>query len=384
MESRFISKKHCNNLNTAMFDSLPILKQDKEIINLSIGVPDFITPKIIIEKAFHDAINGYTRYTEPTGDSEFINEIIKFYSDEYNYNFTEKEVMAVVGACHGIYLVLQAIIDEGDEVIIHEPYFTPYREQIKLVGGKSVILKTVEEDNFNINIDKLKSIITKKTKAIILNSPNNPTGAFFDRKLLEKIAEVAIENDLIVISDEVYYSFIYTEKFCPIASIPRMKERTITVGSFSKGYAMSGWRIGYVIAPNFLIDCIKNINENICYTAPSISQRAALHALRMGKQVQSEIIEEFKRRMFYSYEKINKINGLSVLPPKGGIYDFVNIKNTGMDSKKFSNFIARETNVIVIPGTSFGESGEGYVRIACVVGIEKLKEAFERIDEAIN
>ena len=380
MEHRFISKKHSNNINTVMFDLPHALKKDKDIINLSIGVPDFITSQVIIDRAMQDAKNGYTKYTEPTGDPEFLNEIIKFYNKEYNYNFTVKEVMAVVGACHGMYLVLEAIIDEGDEVIIHEPYFTPYKEQINLVGGKTVILKTVEEDNFNINIDKLKSLITKKTKAIILNSPNNPTGAFFDKELLGKIAKVAIENDLIVISDEVYDSFVYEEKFCPIASIPGMKERTITISSFSKGYAMTGWRIGYVIAPDFIIDCIKNINENICYSAPSISQRAALYALRMRKQVQPKIIEEFKKRIFYSYERINKINGLSVLPPKGSIYYFINIKGTGMSSIEFSKMIAKEAKVIVIPGTSFGKSGEGYVRIACIVGVEKLKEAFDRIE----
>ncbi|WP_010233218.1 pyridoxal phosphate-dependent aminotransferase [Clostridium arbusti] len=383
MEHRFISKKHSQNIDTVMFELPADLKQDKNIIDLSIGVPDFITPKVIIERAMQDAMNGHTKYTEPKGDPEFIREIIKFYDHEYNYNFTEKEVMAVVGACHGMYLVLEAIIDEGDEVIIHEPYFTPYKEQIKLVGGKTVILKTVEEDNFSINIDKLKALITKKTKAIILNSPNNPTGAFFDKELLNEIAKVAIENDLIIISDEVYDSFTYKEKFLPIASIPGMKERTITIGSFSKGYAMTGWRIGYVIATDYIIECIKNINENMCYSAPSISQRAALHALRLREKVQPRIINEVKKRIFYSYERINKIKGLSVLPPKGSIYHFINIKGTGMSSVEFSKMIAEKTKVILIPGTAFGDSGEGYVRIACIVGVEKLKEAFDRIEKVL-
>lgn len=384
MEHRFISKKHSQSINTIMFDSAPALNNDDDIINLSIGVPDFITPQVIINSAMHDAMNGHTKYTEPTGDPEFLREIIKFYSDEYNYSFSAKEVMAVVGACHGMYLVLEAIIDNGDEVIIHEPYFTPYKEQINLVGGKAVILRTLEEDNFNINIEKLKALITNKTKAIILNSPNNPTGALFDEKLLKEIAKVAIENDLIVISDEVYDAFIYEGKVHTISAIPEMKERSITIGSFSKGYAMTGWRIGYVIAPEFIIDCIKSINENICYSAPSISQRAAIHALRLRKKVQPKIIEEFKKRIFYSYESINKINGLSVLPPKGGIYHFINIKGTGMSSIEFSKMLSKETKVIVIPGTSFGESGEGYVRAACIVGVEKLKEAFDRVEKILQ
>lgn len=381
MEHKFISKKHSDNIDTVMFNLSPDLKEDKDIIDLSIGTPDFITDKFIIKKAMQDAKNGHTKYTDPAGDPEFLRELIKFYKQEYNYNFTIREVMAVVGACHGMYLALEAVVNEGDEVIIHEPYFTPYKEQIKLVGGKSVILKTLEEDNFNINIDKLRKLINNKTKAIILNSPSNPTGAFFSRKLLENISEIAVENDLMVISDEVYDDFIYGEKFYPIAAMPGMKERTITIGSFSKGYAMTGWRIGYVIAPDFIIDCIKNINENICYSAPSISQRAALHALRMRKQVQPKIIDEFRNRIFYSYKRINKINGLSVLPPKGSIYHFVNIKKTGMNSVEFSTMLARKTKVIVIPGTAFGASGEGYVRIACIVEMKKLKEAFDRIEK---
>lgn len=381
MKYKFISKKYSNNMNTTMFDLSPELKKNNDIIDLSIGTPDFITDKIIIEKAMEDAKNGHTKYTDPAGDPEFLRELIKFYKQEYNYNFNIGEVMAVVGACHGMYLVLESIINDGDEVIVHEPYFTPYKEQIKLVGGKAVILKTLEQDNFNINIDGLKSLINNRTKAIILNSPNNPTGAFFDRKLLEKISEIVIKNDLMVISDEVYDDFIYGEKFYPIAAMPGMKERTVTIGSFSKGYAMTGWRIGYVIAPVSIIDCIKNINENICYSAPSISQRAALHALRKRKQVQPKIIEEFRRRIFYSYKRINKIPGLSVLPPKGSIYHFVNIKKTGMTSVEFSAMLARRAKVIVIPGTAFGDSGEGYVRIACIVGIKKLKEAFDRIEK---
>ncbi|MCH4199834.1 MAG: pyridoxal phosphate-dependent aminotransferase [Clostridium tyrobutyricum] len=384
MEHRFISKRYWKDVTTIMDDDLVKNLKHDDTINLSIGVPDFITPKEIIDRAMKDAENGHTKYTAPIGDPELIEEIVKFYSSEYNFNFEKNEVMTVVGACHGMYLALEAVTDVEDEVIIHEPYFTPYKEQVDLVGCKPVMLKTLEEDDFNINIDRLKSVITKKTKAIILNSPNNPTGACFDRELLGEISKVAIENDLIVISDEVYDAFTYEGEFCPIASIPGMKERTITIGSFSKGYAMTGWRIGHVIAPDFIVNCMKNINENICYSAPSVSQRAALHALRLRKKVQPEMIEEFKNRMFYSYERINGIHGLSVLPIKGGIYNFVNIKGTGMTSNEFAKMLAREVHVIVIPGTSFGKSGEGYVRIACTVGIETLKEAFDRIENILH
>lgn len=384
MEHRFISKRYWKEVTTISGALEKGLASYDDIIDLSIGVPDFTTSKKIIDKAMEDAINGHTKYTEPLGDHELIEEIVKFYSEEFKFTIENKEVMAVVGACHGMYLALEAVTDVGDEVIIHEPYFTPYREQVTLVGCKPIIVETFEEDGFKINVDRLRSAITEKTKVIILNSPNNPTGACFDRESLLEIAKVAIENDLIIISDEVYDAFVYEGEICPIASLPGMKERTITVGSFSKAYAMTGWRIGYIVAPDFIINCIKDVNENICYSAPSVSQRAALHALRMRKELLPGFIEEFKNRMSYAYERINKIHGLSVLPTKGSIYLFVNIKKTGMNSKEFSEMLAKECKIVVIPGDVFGKSGEGYVRIACTAGAEKLKKAFDRVEKLLS
>lgn len=384
MKHRFISKKHWKEPVTIMDESAKKFIKQEDVIDLSLGVPDFITDCEVTEMAMEDAKKGHTKYTEPAGDPELIQEIIKLYYEKYNLKFKSEEIMTVVGACHGAYLSFQAILDEGDEVIVHAPYFTPYGEQIKLAGGKMVVLDTLEEDNFNIDIDKLKSIITPKTKTLILNYPNNPTGAIFDRKLLEQIAEVAIDNDLLVISDEIYDVFSYKSKFTPMVSLPGMKERTITLGSFSKGYAMSGWRIGFIIAPDFIIKCIKGINENICYSAPSISQRAAIYALRMTHRIQPVMIREFENRLEYCYKRINSIEGMSVMEPKAGIYLFPNIKETGMTSCEFSNLLLKEAKVVVIPGKAFGECGEGYIRIACTVGIEKLKKAFDRIEKALN
>lgn len=381
MQHKFISKKYWNKAWTIMSDKADEAAPDIEIINLSIGAPDIITPKSIIDKAMEDAVNGHTKYTDSMGDPELIGELIKFYDEEYNFRFSANEIITLAGGCHALYVALQAVLDPSDEVIINEPYFMPYKEQINQAGGKEIILKTLEKDGFSINIDKLKALITEKTKAIILNSPNNPTGAFYNKEQLQKIAEVAIENDLLVISDEVYSDFCFYDKFTPIATLDGMKERTITIGSFSKGFAMTGWRIGYIIAPDFIVNCIKNINDNICYCAPSVSQRAALHALKQRDAVKPQIIEKFKERMFYSYERINKIPLLSVTEPKGGMYLFANIKKTGMDSNEFTKMLAKECQIIVIPGNVFGESGEGYVRIACTVGIDKLGEAFDRIEK---
>ena len=381
--NRFLAQKYLSD-NSNPLSLVASLLGEKDIINLSIGDPDFITNKIIIDRAFNDAAEGHTKYTRPSGDPELIREIVRFYEEEYDTLVNEAEIMVTVGACHAMYIALKACIDEGDEVIVPEPYFTPYKDQIEQVGGKIVTLKTSEEEGFCINLDALKNLINERTKAIIINSPNNPTGACYDKDTLEALAKVAIEKNLIIISDEVYDAFMFKEKYTSILSISGIKERVILLGSFSKAYAMTGWRIGFAIAPDYIIKCMVQINEGICFSAPSISQRAAIHALRNRNYVQPSIIKGFEQRMFYAAERINAIKGLKVLEPKGSIYLFVNIKGTGMTSAEFSKVLLEKTKVVVLSGTAFGESGEGFVRIACTVTIEELKEAFDRIQKLLN
>lgn len=378
MHHKFLAKKYLNYEPTPMSSNSSLLG-DKDIINLSIGDPDLITNKIIIEEAFKDAIKGHTKYTKPSGDPELKMEIVKFYKEEYKISVKESEIMATVGACHAMYLALKAIIDEGDEIIVPEPYFTPYKDQIEQAQGKIVTLVTTEEEGFNINIDELEKLVNEKTKAIIINSPNNPTGACYDRGNLEALAKLAIDKDLIIISDEVYDAFMFKEKFTSILSIDGMKERSILLGSFSKGYAMTGWRIGFAIAPDYIINCIVEINEGICFSAPSISQRAAIYALKHRNNIQPEIVKVFSERIAYAVKRLNGIKGVSAVEPKGSIYLFPNIKGTGMTSAEFSEFLIKNAKVAVVAGDGFGESGQGYVRIACTVSIEQLKEAFDRI-----
>lgn len=380
MKHKFISKQYWNTIPTPMAEVVELAYRYDDIINLSLGDPDFITDCGITAKAFEDANEGHTRYTDSLGDPELREEIIKYYKDAYGgYQISMNEIMAVVGACHGMYLALEAILDDGDEVIVPEPYFTPYANQIQLAGGKLVPLETNEKDGYQIDIDSLKSLITNRTKAVIINSPNNPTGACISRKTAEALAETAIAYDLIVISDDVYGSFSFGEPFVPITTIDGMKERTITIGSFSKDYAMTGWRIGYIIAPDYLISCVRDINEGVCFCAPSISQRAAIHALRLRDKVQPGMIEEYKKRVFYACERINQTAWMSVTPPQGSFYLFPNIKKTNLTSTEISRRILEESHVLVVPGNAFGKSGEGYIRIACTVGIDRLKEAFDRM-----
>lgn len=380
MKHPYIAKRYWKEQSTAMGQSDVMAKSFSDVINLSLGDPDLITDDIIIDKAFADAKAGHTKYTEFRGDPELRSEICKFYKEEYGMDIKDEEVFVSASACLGMYLALEAIIDDGDEVILQAPFFTPYPQQVELARGIPIELPTYEEEDFQINVERLESLITERTKALVINSPSNPTGNCLTVETMEKIAEIAVKYDLIVIADDIYTAFSYQNPFVPFASLPGMKERTIILNSFSKNFTMTGWRVGNIIAPDYIIRVIQQINENVVFTAPSISQRAAIYALRERKTIQPPMVEEYRKRMFYAAERVNEIPKLSVIyPPKGSFYLFINIKASGMSSVAVSELILKKAHVLVLPGDAFGNCGEGYVRIACTVGIDTLKEAFDRI-----
>ena len=379
MIHRFISKRYWADQSTQMGKVDELSKGFEDLINLSLGDPDIITHSLIIDKSYKDALAGHTKYTDFRGDPELRAEILKMYRVDWNLVLNDSEIMVVASGCLAMYLVLEAILDDGDEVIIHAPYFTPYLQQIELARGVPVVLDTIEEESFQINLERLERLITERTKAIIINTPNNPSGACFSRDTMEQVSELAIKHDLIIIADDIYGSYSFSEPFIPMITIDNVRDRTITINSFSKDYAMTGWRIGHVIAPDYIIQTIQQINENVVFTAPSISQRAAIHALRNRHMIQPGLVAEYRKRVLYAAERINSIPNMSVLTPKGTFYLFVNIKKTGLTSTQASEAILRDAHVLTIPGIAFGDCGEGYVRIACTVGVETLKEAFDRI-----
>lgn len=382
MKHRFIAKRYWKEQSTAMGQSDVAAKSFNDVINLSLGDPDIITDCLIIDKAFEDARKGHTKYTDFRGDTELRQEISKFYKEEYDMNVRDEEIFVCASACLGMYLALEAITDDGDEIILQAPYFTPYPQQVELARGVPIELPTYEEEDFQINIDRLKSLITERTKALVINSPSNPTGNCLTVETMKKIAEIAVEHDLIVIADDIYTSFSYQNPFVPFASLPGMQERTIILNSFSKNFTMTGWRVGNIIAPEYIISIIQQINENVVFTAPSISQRAGIYALRNRNIVQPPMIEEYRNRIFYAADRVNQIPKLSVIyPPRGTFYLFVNVKKTGLTSEEVSDLILREAHVLTLPGNAFGNCGEGYIRLACTVGIPKLKEAFDRIEK---
>lgn len=385
MKHKFIAKRYWKDQSTAMGQTDVLAKSFDDVINLSLGDPDLITHESIIDAAFADAKAGHTKYTDFRGDPELRQEIVKFYQEEYGMTVADEEVFVSTSACLAMYLAMEAILDDGDEVIIQAPYFTPYPQQVELARGIPVELPTYEEEDFQISMERLESLITERTKALIINSPSNPTGNCLSVETMEKIAAIAEKHDLIVVSDDIYTAFSYQNPFVPFASLPGMKERTIVLNSFSKNFTMTGWRLGNIIAPDYIIKTIQQINENMVFTAPSISQRAGIYALRHRHEIQPPMVEEYKKRMFYAAERINGIEKLSVLyPPKGSFYLFVNIKKTGLTSVEAADLILRQAHVLTLPGSAFGTCGEGYLRIACTCGVEVLKEAFDRIERALQ
>ncbi len=382
MKHRFLAKKYWKDASTPFGTTNEKAAQFDDCINLSLGDPDLITDKIIIDGAYHDALKGHTRYTNMYGDIELRNEIRKFYKDEYDLDIAPDEVIVTASGLIAMYMALQAILDEGDEVIIQSPFFTPYTAQVEMARGIPVELDTYEEEDFQINIDRLRSLITPRTKALIINTPSNPTGSCLSADTLNEIAKIAEEADLIVIADDIYTSYSFEKEFIPFMSVPGMRERTITINSFSKNFIMTGWRVGNIIAPSFIVRVLKDMGENIVYSAPAPSQRAALHALRNRKVIQPPIIAEYKKRMEYAAERINRIPWMSVIaPPKGSFYLFINIKKSGLSSMDAAEMILEKAHVLLLPGNAFGHCGEGYLRLACTVGVDKLEEAFDRIEK---
>ncbi|MGC2873158.1 pyridoxal phosphate-dependent aminotransferase [Ihubacter sp. mB4P-1] len=382
MKHKFIAKRYWKDQQTAMGKSDEMAKTFDDVINLSLGDPDLITDDIIIDGAFVDAKAGHTKYTDFRGDPELRAEICRFYQEEYGMEVRDEEVFVCASASLGMYLSLEAIVDDGDEVILQAPFFTPYPQQVELARGIPVELATYEDEDFQINIERLESLITERTKALVINSPSNPTGNCLNMETMEQLAEIAVKHDLLVISDDIYTAFSYQNPFVPFASLPGMRERTIILNSFSKNFTMTGWRVGNIIAPDYIIKTIQQVNENVVFTTPSISQRAAIHALRHRHEIQPAMIEEYRKRMFYAAERVNEISGLSVIdPPKGSFYLFVNIKETGLSSAAAAEKFLQDAHVLTLPGTAFGACGEGYVRIACTVGVDRLCEAFDRIEK---
>ncbi len=380
MKNKYIAKRHWIEEESAMGAVNAKAKQFNDVINLSLGDPDLLTDKTVIEQAFQDTLAGHTKYTEFRGDPELRAEIRKFYKNEYDMDVDDEEIIVTAAGTIAMYLVMETILDPGDEVILQAPYFTPYPNQVKLAGGVPVELPTYEEEDFQINMERLESLITDRTKALVINTPNNPSGSCLSVETMTKIAEIAEKYDLLIVCDDIYTAFSYQNPFVPFASLPGMRKRSLIINTVSKNFTMTGWRVGNIIAPKEFIKVMADINMGVAFTVSAPGQRAALAAYRTYKDFQPAMVAEYKKRVFYAAERINALSNMHVLfPPKGAFYLFINIKDTGMTSAAVAEKILDEAHVLTLPGNAFGNCGEGFLRIACTCGCEELGEAFDRI-----
>lgn len=365
--------------SSAMAEVTEMAARYGDVINLSIGDPDIPTPRGIIQQVYEDALAGHTKYTDPRGYPELRQAIRDFYREEYGDQVEDQEVFVTASGVVGMYLAMQVLLDPGDEVIIPDPYFTCYADQVQAAGGVPVFLPTREEEGFAIDLERLESLVTPRTKAVLINTPNNPTGACLSRKQLEQLAEFCMGHDLYVVADDIYTNFTYGEPFFPIRALPGMGERTITVNSFSKNFIMTGFRVGNIIAPAAVVRALKQMNEYVVYSAPALSQRGALWALRERAKLEPPILQQFRERMEYAAKRINQVGWMTVPVPQGSIYLFPSIRRTGMTSAQVTRRILEEAHVLVLPGDTFGACGEGYLRIACTVENSVMGEAMDRI-----
>lgn len=352
----------------------------KDAIDLSIGDPDFKTPDAVIDAAFAKTKAGMTHYTEASGLPELRAAIQTYYQSKYQLSFTIPQIRVTVGASHALFIALAALINPGDEVIVPEPSFSPYPEEVKVVGGVPVMLDTRPEEGFAIKPADVAKLITDKTKAIIINTPNNPTGNVMDPADAQQLAQLAQERGIFIMADEVYSDFLLGDHhFTPMATYA--PDNVITLGSFSKSFAMTGWRIGYLIGPEYLTEAARLVNEGITYSAPAPSQNAALYALQHADEIIPEFAATFAKRLTFIKEQVAQIEWLDVSPIQGSIYAFVDIRQTGLDSVTFAEQLLKKAGIIVIPGLAFGQAGEGFVRIAATQPLEVIKTAFDKIKQ---
>lgn len=359
-----------------------IANEMEDIISLSVGEPDFTTPWHVREAGIHSLEKGRTWYTPNRGFSELREEISKYFKRRFNVEYApEKEVLVTVGGSEAIDLCIRSLISAGDEVLIPQPCFVCYEPMTIMAGGTPVIINTRAEDEFRLTPEQLEEKITDKTKLLILPFPNNPTGAVMRREDLEKIAEVLRKHNIIVLSDEIYGELTYgDERHISFAEIEGMKERTIVVNGFSKSYAMTGWRLGYALGPEKLIEKMTILHQYAIMSAPTTAQYAAIEALKNGDEDIVKMRNEYDLRRRLIVSGFRKM-GFECFEPDGAFYVFPCIKNTGLTSEEFCTRLIREKHVAVVPGTAFGECGEGFVRVSYSYSISHIREALKRIQE---
>lgn len=361
-----------------------IVSEMKDVISLGVGEPDFDTPWHIREEGIYALEKGKTFYTSNAGLKELRYEISNYLKRTQNIIYNpDNEIIVTVGGSEAIDIGLRAMVNVGDEVVIPQPSYVSYEPCAVLAGATPVIIDLKEENEFRLTANELKNAITNKTRILILPFPNNPTGAIMEQKDLEEIARVCIENDIYVMSDEIYGELSYKEKHVSIAIIAGMKERTILINGFSKAYAMTGWRLGYACGPKEIIEQMVKIHQYAIMCAPTTSQYSAVEALKKGDEDVKLMRESYNQRRRFLMNAFKEM-GLKCFEPYGAFYVFPCIKEFGMTSEEFAMKFLEEEHVAVVPGTAFGDSGEGFLRISYAYSIENLKKAMTRLKRFVE
>lgn len=349
-----------------------------DVISLGIGEPDFVTPDPILQAGITSLKNGDTHYTSNSGILELRQSLSRHWSKLYDVQYDhETEILVTVGVSEALYLALTAILDPGDEVIVPTPCFVSYQPEVLFAGGEPITLKASVDDDFQVRAEQVEALITPRTKALLIGYPNNPTGAVMSRDRLIDLAQVAEKHDLLVISDEIYDRLVYDHTHVCFASLPGMRERTITLSGFSKDYAMTGWRIGYAAGPAPILAAMRKIHQYTIMSAPTTAQVAALEALENGEAHVQRMVAEYNRRRRLIVDGLNDL-GLTTFEPHGAFYAFPSIKTSGMDDETFAERLLQEQRVAVVPGNAFGADGQ-FVRCSYATAYEKIEEALERI-----
>jgi aminotransferase len=384
MNERYLASRVVSLKPSGIRKFFDIVATMKDVISLGIGEPDFVTPEPIIEAGIKALHEGETHYTSNAGLYELRQAITRHILETYGVEYDpSSEAVITVGVSEALYLTLTALLNPGEEVIIPTPCFVSYQAEVILAGGVPIEVPTYVGDGFQVKPQRLEAAITPHTKAILLGYPNNPTGAVYTRQVLQEIAHIAEKHDLVVISDELYDQLVYGVQHVCFPTLPGMRQRTILLGGFSKNYAMTGWRAGFACAPADIIKGLIRIHQYTIMSAPTMSQLAALEAIQHGDQFVAQMRDEYNRRRKLIVAGLNQL-GLPTFEPRGAFYAFPNVAITGMDDETFAQKLLSEERVAVVPGSSFGAGGEGYVRCSYATSYEKIEEALRRMQNFMH
>lgn len=383
MISDYLNKRIKDIPTSAIGELQELCAASKDIIPLSIGEPDFDTPWHIREEAIYALKNNRTHYTVSSGLNQLRQEIGNYLNRRFDLEYSENEIMVTVGASEGVDIALRCLLNPGDEVIILKPAYVAYEPLITLSGGVCKSIELKEENDFKLTPVDLKNAITPKTKVLLMNFPSNPTGGVMNKEDLDKIVPIIKENNIFVISDEIYAELTYDSKHISIASYPEIRDQVLLISGFSKAFAMTGWRLGYLCGNKEIIDVFKSIRDYSIMGPATFVQYGGIEAMRGGDNDIEKMKLEFERRRNYVVSRLNEI-GLKCAKPKGAFYCFPNISSTGLNGHDFSIRLVKEKGVAVVPGVAFGENGENNIRISYASKMEDLKEALNRIEEFVN